>query len=98
MYPKFGNSAENEKGDFYQFALAWKDVEKNMNKFGFRLVGKKSRDGIKGLKGEISFLSPFLQKIYNGKSLPSKVAKFAISKTFAPLTGHSILLIFQKIK
>jgi len=84
--------------DFYQFGLDWKSVENNFRKHGFRLIGKKSRDGIKGLKGEVKILGSALQKIYNGKSLPAKAAKLAISKAFAPLAGHSKLLIFQKTK
>jgi len=96
-YPDIGE-CRISLDDFYQFGLDPKNVEKKFSQFGFQLASKKSRDGIKGLKDEIEFLSPLLQKIYNGKSLPAKAAKLAISKIFAPFAGHSILLIFQKTK
>lgn len=97
IYPDFKKSVfEMEK--FYQFALDPKKVEARLKNFGFQLVSRKNRSGVKGLKDEIRFLSPLLQKIYNSDSLILKIFGFTISKIFAPFAGHSILLIFKKVK
>jgi len=97
IYPDFENSnCDIEK--FYQFALDAKQVETRLKNFGFQLIAKKNRSGVKGLKDEIKFLSPALQKIYNSDNLFLKVLGFSISKIFSPFAGHSILLIFNKIK
>lgn len=85
-----------DASNFYQFALNHNDVIHEFEGLGFKLVCKKPFDGIKGLKDEVKFLENKLQKIYNGKSMFSKVLSAIISKIFAPFAGHSILLIFKK--
>lgn len=82
--------------DFYQFALDEAVVINDLKKIGFTLLEKKHLSGIKGLKDEIKFLKPILQKIYDSRNLFGKIASKMISIMFGNFTSHSILLVLQK--
>ncbi|MBI4812390.1 class I SAM-dependent methyltransferase [Candidatus Falkowbacteria bacterium] len=94
-YPFF-TSANFKEGDFYQFALDYNGVVKHFQRKGFSLVYKKSFDGVKGMEEESGFLAPLFRKIYNGKSIFLKIARFAANKIFSVFAGHIILLAFKK--
>lgn len=85
-----------EKETFYQFALNHKKVIEHFEKKGFALIQRSPLDGAKGLKDEIAILRPFLQKIYDSKSLLVRIPRTIISTLAAFFCGHVILLIFKK--
>jgi len=85
-----------EPADFYQFILNDREVIKNAQKHGFKLMAKKSYGAVKGIKDEVVFLGNILQKIYDGQNVVSKFLRFFISLFFDRATGHMILLIFKK--
>lgn len=94
-YSEF-NFKDFDKDLFYQFALNSKKTQKDIEVLGFTLVKKKSFDGIKGLKDEVSITKKPLQKIYDSKNILVQGFGFILSRILAPLTSHSILLIFKK--
>ncbi|NQV88697.1 MAG: class I SAM-dependent methyltransferase [Parcubacteria group bacterium] len=94
----YNNLLKNQDYDtFYQFMLEPSMVIDRLKNFGFVIRSRTYADGTKGLKDEISFLKPLLQRIYNGKNMVAKVLNFAISKTCAPFAGHGVLLVCEKI-
>jgi len=82
--------------NFYQFILNWKDVQANVEKYGFELVAKRPYDATKGIKDEISLLRPTLQKIYDSQNILGKSMRFSISLLFSMIAGHSMLLVFRR--
>lgn len=94
-YPSF-DSDSFDKNRFYQFALSAKKVVEDFESIGFRLVRKKPYEGFKGLKDESGIFKPFLQWIYDNKSLPGQLVCYIISLLFAPITSHTVLLILRK--
>jgi ubiquinone/menaquinone biosynthesis C-methylase UbiE len=95
QYPLFDENSFN-KERFYQFALDYKKVRDDLEKIGFKMIYKKSFDGMKGLKDEILPFKSFLQKIYSNKHIVCRIISFGISKLSSFFAGHSILLIFKK--
>lgn len=81
---------------FYQFALPAPAVIHTFQALGFDLIRKQPYEGFKGFKDESGVLKPFLQKIYNNKSLPGRLLSYIFSMLFAPLASHTILLILRK--
>lgn len=82
--------------NFYQFMLNREMVISDIEKTGFKLIKSTPLDAVKGLKDEISLLKPTLQKIYDSNSLISKLISRAMSISFKHLSGHAVLLIFNK--
>jgi len=82
--------------NFYQFILDTEKVKLAIEKCGFELKLKYPFDATKGLKDEISLLTPILQKVYNSSSTIAKGIKFLNSVLFSKIAAHSILLVFQK--
>ncbi len=82
--------------DFYEFMLDDKQVVKNIETHGFRLIFRSPSDAVKGLKDEIPMLRPILQKVYDSGNIFMKAIRFIISVFFAPFAGHIILLVFKK--
>ena len=82
--------------NFYEFIQAPPVVKKTVEGYGFRFISKYPFDFIKGLKDEISFLRPVLQKIYNSQNIVALGIRFLSSVLFARFAGHTILLLFQK--
>lgn len=95
LYPIFDEKKFN-KENFYQFAFDPDRVRIDLEKRNFKLIEKQPFDGLKGLKDEMSFLRPVLQKIYDGKSVPAKALRLILSKMFSPVSNHSVILIFKK--
>lgn len=94
LYPKMSTLAEPE--GFYQFALTKASVITDLKRCGFNVVEVKGLDAVKGIKDELSFLRPFLQRIYSSKKLSSKIIRFVLSKLLGDLTGHVTLIVAQK--
>jgi len=94
-YEKFDKNIFNQDA-FYEFALDEKEVREYFENNGFTLRKRIHLDGLKGLKDEILFLKPTLQKFYDNKNKFVTLLRAVISRILAPISGHSILLIFTK--
>jgi hypothetical protein len=55
-------------------------------------------DGVKGLKDEVRWLKPILQKIYSSSFIPFKIVRKVLNMMAKRWTSHSILLVFQLSK
>ncbi|MCL5011101.1 MAG: class I SAM-dependent methyltransferase [Patescibacteria group bacterium] len=88
--------AQGEK-NFYEFIFSEKNIIKELESLGFSLKMKKPFDAIKGLKDEISFGHSFWQKVYQSRNFAARCFRLFFSLLFARITGHAILLVFQKI-
>lgn len=97
LYKEF-NVEDTER--FYQFALNIDIVIKDFEAIGFKLVYKKPRNGLGGFKDEINILKPISQKLYDyqGKNLGVSGFRFVLDKLLATFAGHSIFLVFRKMK
>lgn len=96
LYPDFNKkSLKNE--EFYQFVLDSKRVIKDIEQRGFKLIKKKRFSGLKGLKDEINFSRPILQKLYDSKNKAALMLNYGLSYALSRFSGHAILLIFKKI-
>lgn len=90
------NKAEENINDFYQFALDPSKVISDFRKYDFKLIEEQKQSGLKGLKDEILFLRPVLQKIYDGHSLFSKGLQKGLNIILSRWTGHIKFMVFQK--
>ncbi len=97
LYPVFDDKII-EKENFYQFALNYKKVIEKIEKNNFILLQKIPYSGTKGLKDEISFLQPVLQKIYDSKNIFLRIFNYGLSLISAKFSSHAILLVFRKNK
>ncbi|OGH94953.1 MAG: hypothetical protein A2538_04670 [Candidatus Magasanikbacteria bacterium RIFOXYD2_FULL_41_14] len=93
-YREFVGSEDNKK-DFYQFALDDHKVIEDIEKLGFVLKHSKKIDGVKGLKDEVSVTKPILRVVYNSNFLILKVIKFFLNKLLSFFSSHMILLVFE---
>ena len=95
FYPEYRT---DEVDEFYQFALHKKDVINHFESLGFTLVRVIPFSSIKGLKDEIFFLKPLLQKLYDyrGNSRFINLFKNYLSIAVSPVASHSILLVLRK--
>lgn len=89
--------SDNHEG-FYQFALNGKDVQKNVEKYNFKLVQSISIGGMKGLKDEISFIQKPLQKVYDSKSILSIIVRKSVDICLSWFSGHTKVMVFKKIE
>ncbi len=60
--------------DFYQFALNEHQVIEEFEGYGFKLIRKQDFDGVKGFKDEIRIGKSWMQAIYDGKTLKTRLA------------------------
>ena len=83
---------------FYQFILDSKSVVEDFQKIGFSLIKTVPYDAKKRTKDEISFLKPFLQRLYDyeGRLAWIYLLRTQLSKLFQPVASHCILLILKK--
>lgn len=93
-YPKI-NSVQ-EKGGFYEFMLDERSVIKELESQGFTCVEKYPYDALKGMKDEIAFLQPILQRLYKSRFIFARALRYLLTLMFARLTGHMILLVCKK--
>lgn len=95
FYPAF-NGKFPEKEEFYQFALDQRHVIKKIKEKGFKLVNEIPYSGTKGLKDEVVFMKPLLQKIYDSQNIFLRIFNYGASLFLAKFSSHAILLIFRK--
>tara|TARA_B100000674_G_C37885106_1_gene936260 strand:+ start:309 stop:1094 length:786 start_codon:yes stop_codon:yes gene_type:complete len=95
MYKEFTMS-DSEPSNFYQFALFTEDVKRNLIKKGFTFKKQLGVAGLKGIKDEIPFTRPMLEKFYSTNIFLIKVVGFIFNKIVSPFAYHSKLLIFRK--
>jgi len=95
IYEKWNNEG---KENFYQFALSKREVVNYFGSLGFALVRSIPFSSTKGLKDEILFLKPLLQKLYDykGNNRLINLFKSYLSIVVAPVASHSILLVLRK--
>jgi len=63
FYKIFNNNLKNN--DFYQFILDAEEVKSVVENYGFKLISKYPFSATKGIKDEITWIKPILQKVYN---------------------------------
>lgn len=85
-----------EIGTFYEFMLDSHVVIRTLEAQGFSCVESQPYDALKGLKDEIHFLHPLLQRLYQSKARVARAIRYALTILFAQLTGHMILLVCKK--
>ncbi|HEC35648.1 MAG TPA: class I SAM-dependent methyltransferase [Anaerolineae bacterium] len=83
-----------KRGIFYQFALPADQVQRDLERVGFRLLERLSYDGIKGFKDEVACLQPWLQPIYDGKK--HRHLRPLLERLLRPFASHCVLLVMQK--
>ncbi len=94
-YPLW-NESDDLIDKFYQFALDENKVIENFNSLGFELVSVQHLSGIKGLKDEKESIKPFLQKIYNNRTILGTIGRQSVNILFNKFSSHSILCVFRK--
>lgn len=82
------------RGSFYQFALPWRQVLRDLSSRGFKLCESRPCSGIKGMKDEVACLRAYLQSLYNGGGW--RITRYALDCAFAVFAGHAMLLVMQK--
>jgi SAM-dependent methyltransferase len=86
-----------KEDNFYQFILNTEKVKTDVKEYGFELVLKRPLGATKGIKDEIFWLKPILQKIYDSQNIVVKGMNIPISFLFSGIAGHTILLVFKKL-
>jgi len=81
---------------FYQYILSISEVKNNLVTNGFVVVEEKYFDGLKGIKDEVSFLSPVLQPMYSSSHMFFRIIRKGLSIFLDGCFGHSILLVCKK--
>lgn len=94
LYPKLDVTMNTQH--FYEFMLNPDSVKKNLKRLGFTLMKSHPYDALKGLKDEVTFLQPVLQRIYNGKGIFTRGTRFLFTVIFARITGHMMLFVLKK--
>ena len=82
--------------DFYQFALDGHRVTEAFEGSEFKLIHKHSVDGVKGFKDEMKFGRNYMQAIYDGKGLKTRLAKRLLDMLLRPWASHMALFVFKK--
>jgi len=99
FYKEFNNQ---DISDFYQFALNTTHVIKSFEEKKFRLIKKKPRGVLYGIKDESALLSPIINFLINhkNKNIFTKVFYFILNSILslicAHIFAHTILLVFRK--
>ena len=84
---------DEEVSAFYQYVLPKKEVFRQFNKIGFKIISSTPYDSIKGLKDEVPFAKNFLQKIYNGKY---PLLKALLKRLCRNVSAHMLYCVMQK--
>lgn len=94
LYEEFSGG---EPDNFYQFVLDHDLVIRDFEASGFKLIKKRARSGLKGLKDEVSIFKPFLQKLYDyqGESLWILGFRYLLDRLLAVFAGHMIFLVLR---
>jgi SAM-dependent methyltransferase len=97
MYQRhFSDELEEIIDTFYQLALDQENVLEDFRKAGFISIKKKTFDGIKGFKDELTWFKPVLQPIYEGKILQG--IRPYLDALFKPFASHCALLVLKNEK
>ncbi|MHA1440152.1 MAG: class I SAM-dependent methyltransferase [Promethearchaeota archaeon] len=91
----FNNKLKND--DFYEFILNAEEVKGVVENYRFKLISKYPFDATKGIKDEITWTKPILQKVYNSRNIIAKGIRFLNSILFSNISSHNILLVFKKL-
>lgn len=94
LYPLF--DANRNREDFYEFVYDCGDVINEIEKYNFVNYKKIIYGGTKGLKDEVSFFHPLLQKIYDSNNIFLRILNYGSSVILSKFSSHSALLIFRK--
>lgn len=95
LYPLLDSAASINQ--FYEFMLDVREVGKEVEKVGFKLVHTERYDALKGLKDEISWGKEPLQKLYKSRHPATRDIRLVFTFLCARLTGHMALLVFKKV-
>jgi SAM-dependent methyltransferase len=93
-YPNI--STMRDPSAFYKFVLDKHPVARELEHEGFVCVESLPFDALKGIKDEIPFLHPVLQKLYNSKSKLARGLRYLLTLVLARLCGHMITLVCKK--
>jgi SAM-dependent methyltransferase len=93
---RYANIDVQHPDTFYEFMLDERSVIKKLESQGFTCVEKYPYDALKGIKDEIAFLSPILQRLYKSRFILARAARYLLTLLLARLTGHMILLVCKK--
>jgi SAM-dependent methyltransferase len=88
-----------EPPGFYQFALSKAEVVRTMSEFGFVCLQERPVAGLKGILGELGFISGLLERLYSyeGSSRFVRASRRGCDVALTALgMAHSILLVFQR--
>lgn len=91
MYPQL---VEVPPGRFYQYAYSSEEIVRVASVHGFELANARLFDGVKGLKDEVAFLQPMLQRLYDSQSILSKVIRRVADAVFRSFSGHMGYFVF----
>jgi len=94
LYKPYANISEPE--NFYQFALPVKETIATFKRHELMPVYKQPLDAVKGLKDEVSLLTPFFRWAYKSRSLFAKGIRFGTNLLFQLVASHVMLAVFQK--
>jgi ubiquinone/menaquinone biosynthesis C-methylase UbiE len=89
-------SFDGNPSRFYQFALQPRDVISEFEKFGFRFLEARGRGGLKGLKDELRIVRPFLQRVFDSRSIGGRAVKAAIDSASNAWAYHTRFYLFQR--
>ena len=91
---------QNNRMEFYQYALDYKQVNKHFNELGFHLIKKQPFAGLKGLKDEAKLFQKLINNLieYRGRNIIIRLIRKFIGVISDKFTGHCILLIFEKVR
>jgi SAM-dependent methyltransferase len=93
LYPQWGESKSPD--NFYQFALNYSSVIKDITAAGFVLRYHQTHDGLKGLKEEI----PGARAVHtwaSKNSTPIRQGIEMVAQAVTPWCGHIRVCVFQK--
>ncbi len=100
---RFYEEIDNKNiANFYQFVLNEKDVIKDFEELGFKLIKKKPYNLFSGIKNEIQLLMPIVNLLLKcrEKNFFTKVVSFILESILSKICGfmfsHEILLVFRK--
>ena len=94
IYKIFNSSLKND--NFYQFILNAEEVKGVVENYGFKLLLETPLDATKGIKDEIAWIEPILQKVYDSRNIIAKGVKFLNSILFSKISSHCVLLVFRR--
>jgi len=95
LFPFSTSALAGQKADFfYQYALDFKTVSKEISNLGFKLLEIKHSNGIKGFKDEVIFFRHYLQRVYDGKEY--KQLRPWLERALRSFAYHSTLLVMKK--